>query len=327
MIMTDGRGDTPRPALDVVTFGEALGLFLAAEGKPVGAARQFERQVAGAEINVAVALARLGHDVGWFGRVGADSSGAQVLATLRAEGVDASRAIVDEERPTGLLVRDAHPERRLQVDYHRAFSAGSRLCAGDLDAAYIQNARALHVTGITAALSATAIEAVRTALEIARGAGVQTVLDPNVRLKLWSPDAAGAALADLAPLADVILTGADEAALVTGYEGEAAAEWFLDRGASVVVVKDGAAGAWATDGAAIERVAARPVTAVDPVGAGDAFDAGFLSARLRGRDLRGCLSLGAVMGAACVQVRGDLDGLPSRAEVEALMNDVTEVNR
>jgi 2-dehydro-3-deoxygluconokinase len=153
-----------------------------------------------------------------------------------------------------------------------------------------------------------------------------TVLDPNVRLKLWSAERARRALSELAGLADIVLTGADEAALVSGRQANAAA-WFLERGARLVVVKEGAAGAWATDGSETARVAARPVTPVDPVGAGDAFDGGFLSGWLRGLGLEDCLAVGAAAGAACVQVPGDLDGLPSLAEVQVMLDDVTEVDR
>jgi 2-dehydro-3-deoxygluconokinase len=322
-----GTARKDSPLLDVVTFGEALGLFLTTESNPLRAARQFERQVAGAEVNVAVALARLGHAVGWFGRVGADAAGDDILATLRREGVEASRVVVDPERATGLLVRDWHPERRIRVDYHRRHSAGSALSVGDVDAEYVTSARVLHVTGITPALSPGALDATRAALEHARDAGVLTVFDPNVRLKLWPAERARAVLAELAELADIVLTGADEAALISGREGEAATAWFLERGAHTVVVKEGAAGAWATDGEHVARVQPRPITAVDPVGAGDAFDAGFLSGWLSGEGLDGCLELGAALGAACVQVRGDHDGLPTRPEVQALLSNLGEVDR
>jgi 2-dehydro-3-deoxygluconokinase len=313
--------------VDVVTFGEAMGLFLVADGRPLGHARRFDREVAGAELNVAVALARLGHTVGWFGRIGPDAAGDDVVATLRAEGVDASRAVRDPDRPTGLLVRDRHGERRTRVDYHRAGSAGSALCVEDLDEGYVAAARALHVTGITPALSAAARAATRRALTVAREAGVLTVLDPNVRLKLWTASAARAELADLATLADVVLAGADEAALISGAGDRAAADWFLARGARVVVIKQGAAGAWATEGGAPVRIAPRPVTPIDPVGAGDAFDAGFLSAWLDGQGLERALALGAALGAACVQAPGDLAGLPTRAEVDHMLDDWTEVDR
>src|SRR3712207_7559335 len=107
------------PRLDVVTFGEAMVLLLAEPGVPLRRARTFSRQVAGAEANVAVALARLGHRVGWYGRVGADALGEAVLAALRAEGIDLSRAVVDTAAPTGLIVRDCSAARPTEVAYYR----------------------------------------------------------------------------------------------------------------------------------------------------------------------------------------------------------------
>lgn len=179
-------------APEVVTFGEAMALLLAEPGRPLDHAERFRRSIAGAESNVAVALARLGHRVGWFGRVGDDAFGRTVLRTLRGEGVDVSRARVDPAAATGLIVRDCHAERAIEVLYHRAGSAGSRLAREDIDPAWLGSARILHVTGVTAALSATALDACVAAVEAARSAGVLVSYDPNVRRKLlaaehWSP--------------------------------------------------------------------------------------------------------------------------------------------
>lgn len=313
---------------EVVTFGEALGLFLAVDGRPLARARSFERQVAGAELNVAVGLARLGHAVGWFGRIGEDSAGQVVLDALRAEGVDTSCVRIDASRATGLLVRDQHAERRIRVDYHRFQSAASAFTVADVDAAYVTGARLVHATGITAALSETALAATRSVMSAARAAGVTTSLDPNMRLKLWDRATARRVLTDLSGLADVILTSAGEASLLTGFEDRAArAAWFRDRGARVIVIKDGSNGAWGCDQHG-EALASPPAVAVvDPIGAGDAFDAGFMSAWLRGEDLEQCLAFGAAAGAACVQVPGDLDGLPTRTEVEGLLMRKMEVDR
>jgi len=310
--------------LDLVTFGEAMGLFLAADGRPLAAATRFERQVAGAELNVAVGLARLGHRVGWFGRVGRDTAGALVRRTLRAEGIDDSRVVEDPRRPTGLLVRDRHPERRIRVDYHRAGCAGGALHEDDVDRAYVAGARVLHVTGITAALSPSARRATFAAMQAARDGGVTTVLDPNFRLKLWGPRAARPVLTALVALADVVLAGVEEASLITGVaDREEAAARVHALGPRTVVIKAGREGAWASDGDVAVAAPVQEVTMVDPIGAGDAFDAGFLSGVLRGEGLERCLELGAAVGAACVQVPGDLDGLPTRAELE----DTVEVDR
>ncbi|MBB4662817.1 sugar kinase [Conexibacter arvalis] len=316
-------------APEIVTFGEAMGLFLADAGTPLAHARRFTRTLAGAELNTAVALARLGHAVAFAGRVGDDPFGDDVRATLRAEGVDAGALRVDPSAPTGLLTRDQHGERRLRVVYHRAGAAGSRLTAGDLAALPIEQARALHVTGITPALGPTARAATLAAVERARAAGVPVSFDPNFRARLWSAEEAAKVLRPLALAADLVLAGEEEACWLSGCDdAAAAATWFLRRGARAVAVKRGARGAWVADGERALAIAARPVALpVDPVGAGDAFDAGFLSAWLREQPLERCGAVAAAVGAACVQSAGDLAGLPTGAELAALLDDETEVDR
>src|SRR5215467_1325463 len=114
---------------DVVTFGEALVVFVSPPSVPLASATRFHRTVAGAEFNVAVGLARLGHEVSFIGRAGDDPHGQLVLRALRAEGVNTDGLVVDPSAPTGMLVRDAHADRPVTVTYFRAGSAGSRLHA------------------------------------------------------------------------------------------------------------------------------------------------------------------------------------------------------
>ncbi|WP_328885182.1 sugar kinase [Streptomyces sp. NBC_00316] len=300
---------------EVITFGEAMVVLHGPPGVPLSEATGFTRGVAGAEANVAVGLARLGHEAAWFGRTGDDAFGDVVLRTLRGEGVDVSRASLDPKAPTGLLVRDCHSSRRISVAYYRAGSAGSRLDPTDVDTSWLAGARVLHSTGITPALSDSAREATHRAVDAARAAGVTVSLDPNIRLKLAGPERWRELLRPLAGSADLVLTGEDEAELVSGRTKEAAVDWFLEQGAELVVVKRGALGATATDGVSRWEIPVWPVTAMDPVGAGDAFDAGFLSGRLRGLDVPQSLGLAARVAAMVVASPGDLPGLPRLAEL------------
>lgn len=310
-----------RGAVDVVTFGEAMVLLLAEPGVPLRAAGSFRRSVAGAEANVAIGLARLGHRVAWFGRVGDDAFGEVVLRTLRAEGVDTAGARVEPGEGgavTGLLLRDCHADRGIDVVYHRAGSAGSRLGPGDVDAALVGGARLLHVTGITPVLSDSARAATHAAIHAARAGGTAVSFDPNLRGKLCPPERAAEILRPLAARADIVLTGEDEAAVLSGRaDPRAATEWFLEQGAALVATKAGASGARVTDGTGTWERAAAPVHAVDPVGAGDAFGAGFLSAWLRGLAAARCLEEGVAVAGLVVTVPGDTDGLPSPSERDA----------
>jgi len=297
--------------LDVVTFGEAMALMLAEPGVPLRRAHTFRRQVAGAESNVAIGLARLGHRVGWFGRVGADAFGDAVLGALRAEGVDVSRAVVDPEAPTGLLARDCSAARPTEVAYYRRGSAGSRLRPSDVDTGYLGTARWLHVTGITPVLSDGAAAATEAAVRAAHAAGVRVCLDPNIRRRLADPARAAALLRPLLGYADLVVAAEDEADLLG------------DLGPGLVVIKRGSHGARAGD---IEVPAIR-VPEVDTVGAGDAFAAGLLSALLRAAPLDVALREASAVAALCVAAPGDTDGLPTAAERDAYLAGGARVTR
>ena len=314
---------------DVVTFGESMALFRSDPAESLRTARRFTRSIAGAESNVAIGLSRLGCEAGWFGRVGDDPLGLDILDTLRAAGVDVSRAIVDDAAPTGVLVRDTHAERRIDVVYARAGSAGSRLSPSDLDEEYLTSARVLHVTGITPALSQSAREATAVAVGLAGKAGVTVCFDPNLRRRLWPDmDEARRTLLPLIERSEITLLGQAEATLLTEKEDpDAAAQWLAQRGVRTVVVKLGADGALGLRDGNSYHGAALKVHPADPIGAGDAFDAGFLSAWLRGLALAHCVDEGNLAAGLSIQVCGDIEGLPYRREIDERRANNLEANR
>jgi 2-dehydro-3-deoxygluconokinase len=314
------------PPPEVITLGEVLAAFTAPGGSPLADATAFERHIAGAESNVAVGIVRLGHRAAFIGRVGADGLGTAAVRRLRGEGVDVSGVRVDDGAATGLLVRERRVLGPSEVVYHRAGSAGSRLAPEDVNAARgtIEGARWLHVTGITLAISATAADAVRRAVALARAAGLTVSLDVNLRRKLWSDEDAAPILREVARDVDVLLASVDEAAVVAGTAGddpERLADAILGLGPSIAVLKLGAGGALALErGGPFVRRPAIPVTAVvDPVGAGDAFSAGFIITRLEGGDLARALDVANACGAAAVSAVGDTTGLPDRVELDRLL--------
>jgi 2-dehydro-3-deoxygluconokinase len=318
----------PPASTEVVTFGEALTVFLADPGVPLLAATTFRRSVAGAEVNLAIGLVRLGHTVKWSGRVGDDTHGQLIMRTLRAEGVEVSSVLIDQA-PNGIMVRDCHVSRPVDVTYVRSRSAGSRLRPDDLDPGAIRAARVVAVTGITAALSDTAFEATLSAVQVAHQAGVMVVLDPNIRYKLAPIDTQVDRLRKLAGYADVLLAGEDEAMLISGAAdaGDGFADWFLNNGCRLAVFKRGAAGAWATDGSGTWRQPSFTVHAVDPVGAGDAFAAGFISGLLEGAPVDVSLRRAAACGALNVTVAGDFEGSPTQAELARFLAGADTVHR
>jgi 2-dehydro-3-deoxygluconokinase len=319
---------TNERALDLLTFGETMALLTAGEIGPLRTARTFHLSIGGAESNLAIGLARLGFRTAWCGRVGDDEFGRLILERLRGEGVDVSSARVVSDGWTGLMIKERRTSSQVRVTYYRRGSAASTLSPDDLAPETIASARVLHVTGITPALSETAAEAVRSAVVRAREAGTIVSVDVNYRSKLWGQDEAAAVLRDLCSRADVVFTTRDDCALV-GEEDvpEAAAEAIAKLGAGEAVVTLGAEGALAFAGERIVRQPAMPAREVDPVGAGDAFAAGYVAGLLEGRPPAERLRLGAAMGAYAVSVQGDVEGLPDRGELERFVAESGSVLR
>ena len=312
-------------SIEVVTLGEAMVGLVASDLGPLAEATRFERFIAGAEANVAVGLARLGHRAAYVGRVGADGFGTAIARALRGEGVDVTGLRIDRETRTGIFVRERRLVGAADLVYYRAGSAGSRLDPTDVaDADLFAADRWLHVTGITPALSSSCRMAVETAIDRARGAGMTVSFDVNLRRKLWTEAEAGPVLRAIAGSADVVFASLDEAAVLLGSQPRSAidaASGLMDLGPSVAVLKLGPAGALARErdrpGSSHEGFPIPLV--VDPVGAGDAFVAGFIAARLEGGDLETALAWGNAAGASVAATVGDMTGLPSRTELEAIL--------
>jgi 2-dehydro-3-deoxygluconokinase len=309
---------------ELLTLGETMGLVAADGVGPLEHARGFHFGIGGAESNVAIGVARLGGSATWLGRIGPDAAGDLIARRLRAEGVH-TMAIRDQAF-TGLMVKYRRTGALLHVDYHRAGSAGSRLSPADVPAEVVGAARILHVTGITPALSDTARAAVFHAVETAREAGVTVSVDINYRAKLWSRYDAAPVLRDLVSRADVVFAGPDEAALVLG-TSESVADGLAALGPTEVVIKDGPRGCTALIAGDRFSVKALDVTVVDPVGAGDAFVAGYLADRLAGAAAAERLSTAVAVGGFAVTVPGDCEGLPSRADLAALLSATDDVAR
>ncbi|WP_406232016.1 sugar kinase [Nocardia sp. NBC_01009] len=311
---------------NLVTLGEAVGVVAATEPGPLAPGATMRMDFAGAEATVAIGVSRLGHDSAWVGTVGDDAVGRMVLDRLRAERVDVSRCRTDPELPSGLMLRERRTADRICVTYYRRGLAGSRLSADDIDRAQIAAAQVLHLTGITPALSASARDAVHTALDCAVDSGVTVSLDINYRRALWSPSEAAAELAELLSRADIVFAGPEEAALLVSAASAAEmAEALAAQGPSQVVLKLGAEGALALHDGELITQPPIAVTSVDPVGAGDAFVAGYLAGVLDGRSVRHRLDLAATCGAFAVSVPGDWQGLPLRRELGLLTG--ADINR
>lgn len=313
---------------EVVTLGEAMVLLVPTRRGLLRHATQFDRHVAGAESNLAVGLARLGHSVGWISRVGADEFGACILSFLRGEGVDVSRVAIHEDAPTGVFFKERRRAGLTRVFYYRSGSAASRIAPSDVDDDYVRQARCVHLTGVTAALGPEPLKALERVMSVAAEADVPIAFDPNVRLKLWSEHDARRTLLALLGGVRWFLASREEATLLTGHDApELAARALLDRGPSVVVVRLGEEGALGVSADQVIRSPAIEVEVVETVGAGDAFNAGFLAAQLRGWPLDAALRLGNIVGGLATTVPGDVEGLPTWGEVQPYLGGPRVVDR
>ncbi len=313
--------------LDVVTFGETMALFSSTDTRGIEYAQTMMKSFGGAESNVAIGLARLGHLVGWFSRLGKDPLGRYILKGIRGEGVDISRVELADHEATGVMMRELVAGQS-SVYYYRKHAAVSRLAPEHLDPAYIENAAMLHVTGITCALSSSCADAVESAVRIAKAAEVKVSFDPNLRLKLWTIEEARARLLPLADEVDYFLPGLDELKLLYGTNDQQQIFNRLGQLSAVSVVKGGLGMNYIVQGTRIEEVPYQPVAhVVDTVGAGDAFCAGLLSGLVRGLSVQEAVQLANVTGAMAVQAFGDWEALPTREQVEAKQSQAVHIER
>ncbi len=307
--------------LDVLTCGEAMVLFMAQHSAALEDVSSFTRAVAGAELNVAIGLARLGLGVAYLTRLGQDAFGRHLLACLRQEGIDTAAVGSDAAHPTGFMLKGLSEDGSdPKIEYFRRGSAASRLGLSDLPEALLARTRAVHLTGITPALSPSTRELSFGLAQRARAARKLVVFDPNLRPRLWpGPAEMASCLNELARHADIVLPGVSEGLALTGRaEPAAIADFYLSRGARGVAVKLGPQGAYCATADTRGLVPGVPVArVVDTVGAGDGFAVGIVSGLLEGLSLHDAARRGCCIGARVVQFPGDSDGLPTRSELLA----------
>ena len=323
----DGPVSVTAPPPEVVTIGESMLLAVPPSPGRLRHAASVLLKMGGAESNVAIGLARLGVRAAWMGLLGDDEPGQLVLDRIRAEGVDTRGVRRLEGHPTGLYLRE-EVAGQVRVHYYRRGSAASLMAPGCLDLDALDGASWVHLTGVTPALSEDCGRFVHWAAEEARSRGVRVSFDVNFRSRLWDASAARAAVERVLPLVDLLLVSAEEAEALWGWADETAGVKALAAaGPDEVVVKRGCEGSTVWVGG--DRVDSPPfsVREVDPVGAGDAFAAGYLAGELRGAGPEQRLRLANGMGALCVAGLGDYEGLPSAKELADFIDGTKTLGR
>jgi len=284
---------------EVVCVGESMALVTPDPPAPLSLGGPMRLDVAGAESTVACYLAMLGVRSAWASRVGNDPLGDFVRTRVESYGVDTSLVTVDREAPTGVFFKDPGPAT--SVYYYRAGSAASRLGPDLLPAL----SGVVHLSGITPVLSASCADLVEQVL----ASPLTTSFDVNYRPRLWPVSEAAPMLRRLADRADVVFVGLDEAHTLWG-AGTPDAVRDLLPAPSVLVVKDGAVGAYSFGPAGTTFVPAPAVEVIEPVGAGDAYAAGYLYGLLHDRPEPDRLRLGHLVAGAALRVTGDVGDLP-----------------
>ncbi len=271
--------------------------------------RNFRRACGGKGANQACAVARMGMPAFMIGAVGQDAFGDEMLASVKASGVDTSGVMRRREVASGtaMVVLNAEGQNQIVV----ANGANDTLAAEDLErcAAPISRSRALLVQ------LETSMESVAAALRLARAAGVLAILNPAPFAPVTD---------DLLRQCHFIIPNENEASRLTGIEvrdvasAAEAARHLRARSQAGVLVTLGPTGVWLETDGYTGHVPGFQVTAVDTVGAGDTFIGAFAARLAEGAAVREAACFGCAAAAIAVTRRGAQTSIPMRSEVEAV---------
>jgi 2-dehydro-3-deoxygluconokinase len=308
-----------RPPIDLVTLGEVLLRLAIPSPARVETARQLDVQIGGAEANVAATVARLGLRTAWISALPANAWGERVRRELAGHGVDCRHVRRIEGARLGLYFLEyGVPPRPIRVLYDRRDSAFARLAVTDVDWEPVRRARLVHLSGVTAGLGDSGQALARRAIDEA------TVLsfDVNYRVALWTPADARRFIEPILPRVRYLFMGEEEAATVFGLTDapeatlETLAGWAPE---ATIALMRGANGSLVRDGGRLFTPARRPaVQIVDPIGAGDAYVAGFLWAALRERATQEAVDTADVVAALKCSTWGDIATIDARDVEEGL---------
>jgi len=312
---------------DLVTLGEVLLRLAIPSPARFETARALDVQIGGAEANVAAACARLGLRTAWISALPENPWGERVCRELVGHGIDCAYVRILPGTRLGLYFLEyGVAPRPVHVLYDRRDSAFSRLTPEAVDWEPVRRARLVHVSGITPALGAHA----RMLVERIFSEAAAVSFDINYRSALWAPAEARAFAESVLPRARYIFLGRTEAQTVFGLDG--GAEDVLDVLArrapkATIALLQGGDGSTVLDGGRVWRPTIRhSVQMVDPIGAGDAYVAGYLWATLGGRAPQDAVNVAATVAALKCSTWGDV-ALVSPRDVEDALVGGPDVRR
>ena len=309
---------TPQVDLELLAIGETMVLLTPDPPVPLRSAKELAVHIGGAESNVAMHLAHLGHRVAWASRLGADPLGDRIRDEIGSAGVDCGSVTLAPGERTGVYFKDPGDGATV-VHYYRAGSAASAMNPAFVVGLVDRRPEVVHVSGITPALSESCAQAIELIVADRAFGSSLVSFDVNHRPGLWTVGEAGPPLLRFARHADIVFVGLDEARALWGCDTAEDVRRLIPD-VPHLIVKDGAVEAVEFEGDAVTRLPARIVDVVESVGAGDAFAAGWLSGRARGVGSRQRLALGHLLAARVLTVVGDQAGPPDAADVLAALD-------
>ncbi len=314
---------------EIITLGETMFCIAPKTTGMLRYMKEYEAHIAGAESNFAIGVSKMGHSSGWVSRLGTDEIGKFILNSVRAEGVDTSQVEFDEEFRTGLMVKQSKMNGETSVFYYRDNSAASHLERLFLHREYFEGARLIHLTGVTPVLSQSCEGKIWELFDLAEELHIPVSFDPNIRRKLWKGRDYSDMLREMMQRASIVCLGEEEAEILLGTKepGKVLHSLFVCSGMKYAALKQGKKGAFISDGRQMIKINSYPCRCVEPVGAGDAFDAAFVCGILEQKPLEVCGEMAAVAGAMATESHGDTEGVPSREMMEDILGNENIVYR
>jgi 2-dehydro-3-deoxygluconokinase len=302
--------------LDIISLGEAMVEFnQTVESGGSHSGRMYLQGFGGDTSNFAIAAARQGATVAYLSALGADPYAQMLRKLWDDEGVDHSNVIELTDAFTAIYFVN-HDATGHHFTFFRAGSAASRMTPSLVAAQRIGAARALHLSGISLAISPSACDTCYVAIQAAREAGQLVTFDTNLRLKLWPIHRARAVMSDVIALSDICLPSYDDIAAITGMTNpDALVDHCLRLGAKVVALKLGDQGALVADANQRYRIAPHPCHPVDATGAGDTFGGAFVYRYLQGDGIEKAGQYASVAAALSTQDYGAVAPIPNAQQV------------
>lgn len=313
---------------EIITIGETMAAFVPKGTGYLHYQKDYELRIAGAESNLAIGACKLGHSASWISSLGDDELGYFVNNSIRAEGVDTQYVQFDKTRPTGVMLKQILPGKETSVFYYRERSAASCMRKDILRPEMFEGGKILHLTGITPVLSDTCGELTAQAVAMGKKEGMLLSFDPNIRRKLWKEKDYTKTLQKIVEYTNILMLGLDEAKTLYGTDekDKIVEAFFQKEDAQYIAIKDGGRGAYVAGRDGGYAIPPYPCTPVDPIGAGDAFNAGFLCGLLEGANVREAGEIAAVAGALATESYGDIEGYPTRRAIRRILDEKSGKN-